>query len=76
MKIKTMKKVSKQFFMLLAAGLIFISCKNGNSTKSSGGANDSAAVASVAKEMNYPYKIDHPDYWETGSRQNTFNALS
>ncbi|MBN9351617.1 MAG: hypothetical protein J0H55_13130 [Chitinophagaceae bacterium] len=71
-----MKKVSKQFFILLVGGLIFISCKNGNNTKSSNGANDSAAVASVNQEMNYPYKIDHPDYWETGSQQNTFNALS
>jgi hypothetical protein len=74
-----MKKVSKQFFMLFVGGLIFISCKNGNNTKSSNSANDSAAVASVnsvVQEMNYPYKIDHPDYWETGSQQNTFNALS
>ncbi len=26
--------------------------------------------------MNYPYTIDHPDYWNMGSSENTMVALS
>ena len=26
--------------------------------------------------MNYPYTIDHPDYWDMGSSENTMVALS
>ena len=26
--------------------------------------------------MDYPYTVEHPDYWETGSQQNTLDALN
>jgi len=70
-----MKKTSKQFLTLLTAGMIFISCKNG-SNSTTADSKDSTASATTSQKMDYPYTIDHPDNWEVGSQQNTFNALS
>jgi len=70
-----MKNVLKQFLLLFIGGALIASCHNADSatTKVSG---DTTANMVVAEQMNYPYTIDHPDYWETGSQQNTLNALS
>ena len=70
-----MKKVSKQLLLLLLGGALFTSCDNAGSTAAET-SGDTTANAVVAEHMNYPYTIDHPDYWETGSQQNTMNALS
>lgn len=70
-----MKKLSNQFLLLATAGVIFISCKNGSSPTTEAN-KDSTASTSTAQKMDYPYTIEHPDNWEIGSQQNTFNALS
>jgi hypothetical protein len=70
-----MKNVFKQFLLFFIGGALFASCHSADSatTKVSDG---KTANTVVAEQMNYPYTIDHPDYWETGSQQNTMNALS
>lgn len=73
-----MKKVSKQFLLLLTSTVVFCSCNTGSSpqTEAARDTTSSATAAPAAQQMNYPYTIEHPDYWEMGSQQNTFNALS
>lgn len=65
----------KQLFLLLLGGALFAACNNEGSsgTKST---SVSAASDTSTKKMDYPYTIKHPDNWEIGSTQNTFNALS
>lgn len=70
-----MKKVSKHFLLLFIGGALFTSCNNTGSTKAEA-ARDTTSNTVVAQQVNYPYTIDHPDYWEIGSQQNTLNALS
>ena len=70
-----MKKVSKQLLLLFVGGALFTSCNNAGSTATEA-TGDTTTSTVVAQPMNYPYTIDHPDYWETGSTQNTMNALS
>ena len=56
------------------AGIAF-SCNN-QGTESKETAKDSAATATAEPAtLNYPYTIDHPDYWEMGNNQNTMVAL-
>lgn len=70
-----MKKVSKQILLLATAGMIFTSCQNGGSTKTETNSDTTANIATDPK-MDYAYTIAHPDYWEIGSQQNIFKALS
>ena len=70
-----MKKLSKHFLLLFIKGALFASCNNAGSTKTEASA-DTTANKVVAKQVNYSYSVDHPDYWETGSQQNTLNALN
>ena len=74
-KIKQMKKVSKQLLLLFLGGALFTSCNNAGSTPTEA-SGDTTANTVVAQPMNYPYTIDHPDYWEPGSTKNTMNALT
>lgn len=61
--------------MLFLAGILFTACNNPNSSTNEA-AKDTTANAATTQNMNYPYTIDHPDYWENGSQQNTLNALN
>jgi len=70
-----MKKVSKQLLLLFLGGALFTSCNNAGS-RAAEASGDTTSNKVAAEPMNYPYTIDHPDYWETGSPQNTMNALS
>ncbi|TXI32336.1 MAG: hypothetical protein E6Q58_04130 [Niabella sp.] len=65
----------KPFILPLLVGVVFISCKNNTSSTVSKN-DDSPTTASTTSKMDYPYTIEHPDNWETGSQQNTFNVLS
>lgn len=69
-----MKKLSKLFVTLMAGGVLFASCNNATSSSPVVTNDTTAATANVPK-MDYPYTIDHPDYWDIGSPQNTLNAL-
>lgn len=60
--------------MLFVGGLLFTACNNPNSSSNEATMDTTAKVATT-QNMNYPYTIDHPDYWEKGSQQNTMNAL-
>ena len=60
-------------YLFLLAG-IASSCNNA-ATTSSEPAKDSTATATAAV-MNYPYTIEHPDYWEVGDPANSMAALS
>lgn len=65
----------KKLFLLIAAGAIFTSCNNASSTTATAAGDTTARVVN-ATQVTYPYTIDHPDYWEVGSQQNTLNALT
>ena len=69
-----MKKVLKPLFTLIAAGALFVSCNN-KGTSSTETSKDSSSTTATVQKMDYPYTIAHPDYWETGSQQNTMVAL-
>src|SRR5665213_1127969 len=70
-----MKKVSKQLLLLFIGVALFASCNNAGSAATEA-PGDTTANTVVAPQVNYPYTIDHPDYWEVGSQQNTLNALN
>ncbi|MEO6681783.1 MAG: hypothetical protein ABIN48_03070 [Ginsengibacter sp.] len=70
-----MKKHILDLLMVLSGTLLFISC-NYVTTSTSEDKNNSPSNTVNQQEMNYPYTIRHPDYWEIGSQQNTMNALS
>lgn len=66
----------KKLFAVFLGGVIFISCNDKSASANEATKDSSATQASTPPKMNYPYTIDHPDNWEAGSTQNTFNALS
>lgn len=61
----------KKLLWLFLTGMIF-SCNNEGSAPKEA-AKDSTTAASTP---NYPYTIEHPDYWEIGSTANTMTVLS
>ncbi|MEO8712187.1 MAG: hypothetical protein ABI405_08705, partial [Parafilimonas sp.] len=65
--------MKKNSFLFLTA-IAFASCNSGTATNDA--MNDSSASTASATTMNYPYTIDHPDYWNMGSNENTMVALS
>ncbi len=66
-----MKKLS----LIFTAAIIFYSCNNESATTADA-TKDSVAAEPAAVKVNYPYTIDHPDYWEMGSTANTMVALN
>ena len=69
----------KKLILVFIGGLVFVSCNNNGTsttevTKDSS-AKDSSVKGAMAQTMSYPYTIDHPDNWQTGSSDNTMNAL-
>ena len=65
----------KRLILFFLAGIAF-SCNN-DGTTSKDVAKDTTAVTNTSTTtVNYPYKIDHPDYWEMGSTANTETALN
>ncbi|MEO9211277.1 MAG: hypothetical protein ABI208_09260, partial [Ginsengibacter sp.] len=69
-----MKKVLKPLFTLIVAGALFVSCNN-KGTSSTETSKDSSSTTATVQKMDYPYTIEHPDYWKIGSQQNTLIAL-
>jgi len=67
--------IMKKVFLIFLGALVFASCNN-KSSDSTEVPTDSSAMAPTAEKMNYPYTIDHPDYWNIGSPENTMVALS
>ena len=59
--------------LIFLAGIAF-SCNN-EGTTSKDTMKDSAAATKVTA-TNYPYTIEHPDYWEIGPTANTLVALN
>jgi hypothetical protein len=64
----------KKNSLLFLTAIVFASCNSGTATKDA--MNDSSTSTASATTMNYPYTIDHPDYWDMGSNENTMAALS
>ena len=65
----------KKMILFFLAGIAFSSCNNqGTETKEATKDSTTTAAAEPAT-LNYPYTIDHPDYWEMGTNQNTMVAL-
>jgi multidrug efflux pump subunit AcrB len=61
--------------MLIAGGVVFASCNNSGSAATEA-TTDTTVMAANTLKMDYPYTIDQPDNWETGSQQNTLNVLN
>ena len=66
-----MKKLS----LFIVTGIVIFSCNNAG-TESKEVAKDTTSVTPAAVKINYPYTIDHPDYWDMGSTDNTMTALT
>ena len=64
----------KKLTLVLLCAIAF-ACNNG-STSSTNTTNDSTNADASTTPMNYPYIIDHPDYWDIGSSANTMTILS
>ncbi|MEO5650756.1 MAG: hypothetical protein ABIR03_12640 [Ginsengibacter sp.] len=64
----------KKLILIFFGGLALTSCNN-KSTSTNEIVKDTSAAEVSNQKMNYPYTIDHPDNWETGSNDNTMNAL-
>lgn len=65
----------KKIFMIFLGAISFTACNNKSST-STEATTDSTATSSTTEKVNYPYTIDHPDYWKIGSSENTQAALT
>ncbi|MEO9022126.1 MAG: hypothetical protein ABI290_08345 [Ginsengibacter sp.] len=66
----------KKLITIFLGGLIFTSCNNKDTSTNEVVKDTSATTEVSTQKMNYPYTIDHPDNWETGSSENTMNVLS
>lgn len=64
----------KKLMIFFLTGIAFAACEN-SGTETKEAMKDSTAVTPAAA-MNYPYTIEHPDYWEMGSNENTMAALN
>jgi len=59
----------------LCFAVTVLSCNNGS--KPADASKDTAAAAPAAdSSMNYPYTIEHPDYWQVGDPANAMTVLS
>ena len=65
----------KRLILLFLAGIAF-SCNNQGTDSKSVMKDSSTTTISSDKTMNYPYTIEHPDYWQVGSNANTLTALT
>lgn len=65
----------KKNSLLCLTVIAFASCNSGE-TATTDAMKDTATSTVSAETMNYPYSIDHPDYWNMGSNENTMVALS
>ena len=66
----------KKMFMVFFAGIVFVSCSNDGTTSTEVKNDSTVSTSNESASPNYPYTIDHPDNWETGSRENTAVALN
>ena len=68
----------KKLFLIFTAASIFYSCNNESSTTSDVSKDSTSAESKepASATVNYPYTIEHPDFWERGSTDNTMAALS
>lgn len=63
----------KQIFFVAFAAFLLHGCKPATTETT---ISDTAMKAAPPEEnVEYAYKIDHPDNWETGSKQNTATVL-
>ncbi|MGN6247827.1 MAG: hypothetical protein ACTHNG_05695 [Ginsengibacter sp.] len=65
----------KKFFVVFLGTIALAACKSKNNSGSEVSA-DTTATVPKAEQVNYPYTIDHPDYWKMGSSANTQTALT
>ena len=68
-----MKKLTFFFLAALACSCNNMQTPSKEATKDS---TTTTTAAATATPMNYPYTIEHPDNWETGSPANTMTCLS
>ncbi len=69
-----MKNVTQLLFHIFLGCFLFMSCNDTGSSSSKVTSDKNADTSSTSK--NYPYSIKHPDNWNIGNTQNTYNALS
>ena len=65
--------MKQKFLLLLAIGAI-AACNSSDKKTASNEAQVKSAATEEPK-MDYAYTIEHPDYWEIGSRENTKTVL-
>ena len=65
----------KKLFAIFLGTIALAAC-NSKSNSGSEAAADSTATVPTAEKVSYPYTVDHPDYWNIGSSENTQVALT
>jgi len=65
----------KRLILFFLTGIAF-SCNNEGTTTKDAKKDSAATTTTSATTVNYPYTIEHPDYWEMGSTANTMVALN
>ena len=66
----------KKIFFIFLGALVLGACNNKSSTASEATTDSAATTMSGNEKVDYPYTIDHPDYWNIGSSANTLTALT
>lgn len=61
--------------LVIIAGLFFTAC-NQSATSTETGEDSTAAMDHSDSIVQYPYSIENPDTWQTGSKENTRVALN
>ena len=65
----------KKIMWLAITAITLYSCNN-ESEKTTDVTKDTKTAEPTASAVSYPYTIEHPDYWEMGSNENTKTALT
>src|SRR5690606_6944567 len=66
----------KKLILIFLGGFMFASCNDAATTTSETVSDSVSTKETVTQKADYPYRIEHPDYWETGSTNNTMQVLT
>jgi len=75
--LQNLKQLIMKKMIWVGFAAMAVSCNNGDTASTGTHKETSGSTgATPAAAMNYPYTIEHPDYWAIGSTANTMTALT
>jgi hypothetical protein len=66
----------KKLILFFLPAIVMISCSNNEGNETTDAMKDWTDAGTKSASVDYPYTIEHPDYWEMGRTDNTMAALS